>query len=429
VTRSDGAWRPLLHGAEARRALEIATAIADDIDARFGSVAAHDPFVTLLFAHLGRALDDRRYADAAQRSWGAVCDGVQDLTSYGLYGGVAGTMWLQAYLARYFPGSGASLDDAAPGDPEEEAGDVSLGDGLAECLRPPGRFPYELIAGVAGMGVAWLEQLPDPRAALHLAELVGSVAATAEETPSGLRWRTNTEARPPLDRPSFPAGNHDVGVSHGVAGLAVVLARIAGAGIDRTRAASMAARAMAWVLARRAAGGHPWSFPSAVEDDDDRRPPIDVLQWCYGGLGIGAALLNAGHHLGEPEWSREGVAILEAASAVRDPGAAGRDAGLCHGTSGAAHIFNRAFQTTGAPDLAAGALHWFRATIASWQPGVGVGGYRAWGEPRPISATVRQQLTWVDLPDWLEGACGSGLALLAAATGDEPSWDRLLALS
>ena len=111
------------------------------------------------------------------------------------------------------------------------------------------------------------------------------------------------------------------------------------------------------------------------------------------------------------------------ALAAAEPGpraATMRDAGLCHGAGGVAHLFNRMSQATGEERLAAAARSWYAAALAFRQPGLGVGGFRSW------AADPSGALGWRNDPGFLEGAAGVGLALLAAVSPVDPAWDRLL---
>jgi hypothetical protein len=76
-----------------------------------------------------------------------------------------------------------------------------------------------------------------------------------------------------------------------------------------------------------------------------------------------------------------------------------RDAALCHGASGLAHVYARWFHATGERVFRDAARIWIARALAM---------------PRPIE------------PCLLEGAVGLGLALLAALGGEVPRWDRLM---
>jgi hypothetical protein len=57
------------------------------------------------------------------------------------------------------------------------------------------------------------------------------------------------------------------------------------------------------------------------------------------------------------------------------------------------------------------------------QPGKGIGGYQAYKTFQDLSSVWREDLSIIG------GASGVGLALLAATSGEEPAWDRLLGIS
>ena len=113
------------------------------------------------------------------------------------------------------------------------------------------------------------------------------------------------------------------------------------------------------------------------------------------------------------------------AAAERTPETAGvLDASLCHGAIGVGHIFNRLAQTTGETRLAEAARFWLLRGLAMRRPAGRLGGFHAvmMGEDgQPARRVVFRGL--------LMGAAGIGLALLAATSDAEPSWDRILLLS
>jgi hypothetical protein len=144
------------------------------------------------------------------------------------------------------------------------------------------------------------------------------------------------------------------------------------------------------------------------------------LAWCYGDLGIAAALLGAARCVDEPAWERAARATAHRA-ASRPPEQAGvKDFGLCHGSAGLGHLFNRLYQATGDEALAEAARFWFQGTLEVRQPGRGAAGFAAYRELHP------GQADWADEPGLLVGAAGVALALLAATTSVEPEWDRML---
>jgi len=241
------------------------------------------------------------------------------------------------------------------------------------------------------------------------------LAALAEEAPAGITWFTSPELLTSEQREVAPRGYYNLGVSHGVPAVIAVLAATAAAGVETARLESLASRAVAWLLAQEQDPALGSLFPNWL--GERIAPHRSRLAWCYGDAGIAAALLTAGRAAGRADWEREALRIArQAASRPPDAGLV-LDAGLCHGAAGIGHLFNRLSQATGDEVLKAAAHAWLGRVLTLRQPGQGVGGFLAWAASRG---------GWQDDPGLLTGAAGAGLALLAAVSSVEPSWDRVL---
>jgi hypothetical protein len=100
-----------------------------------------------------------------------------------------------------------------------------------------------------------------------------------------------------------------------------------------------------------------------------------------------------------------------------------RDAGLCHGSAGVAHIFHRLLHATGEDLFENASRRWYRLTLNRRRPARPVAGFPAW------STDDAGRIAWRPDPGVLEGAAGVALTLLSATTPLEPAWDRALLLS
>ncbi|MEA2570283.1 MAG: lantibiotic biosynthesis protein [Acidobacteriota bacterium] len=219
----------------------------------------------------------------------------------------------------------------------------------------------------------------------------------------------------------MPRGHYNLGVAHGIPGVIGFLAAAQHAGVRDRRVAQLANDAVQWVLAQK--GIWPGSlFPSHIPPDSAPRPTRTA--WCYGDLGVAAVLLSAAHAFDRSEWRDEAISIARVAArrSVEDTMVA--DAGLCHGATGVAHLFNRIWQATGDDELREAALRWYRIALDMRRPGKGLAGFLSWYESTPSA-----EGSWRGEPGFLSGIAGIGLALLAAATDVEPSWDRLMVVS
>jgi len=101
-----------------------------------------------------------------------------------------------------------------------------------------------------------------------------------------------------------------------------------------------------------------------------------------------------------------------------------RDAGLCHGSTGIAHLVNRMAQASGDQELRDAAERWYRVALDMRRPGQGIAGLLSWVDVTENGKTVGWQ--WKSEPGFLSGVAGIGLGLLAAVTDFEPAWDRVL---
>ncbi len=340
---------------------------------------------------------------ALERAIDAVAKGP---LSPALYGGFTGVAWSVAHLQE------GLLD---PDDDPNESIDVAL---IRHLSRSPWRLEYDLISGLVGFGVYALERLPRAAAAEILSLVIERLDETAECRPDGITWFSRPEWFIPKTRTQYPGGYYNLGVAHGVPGVIALLAGARAAGVAARKAGSLLDGAVRWLLAQEMKGDAVVRFASFF--GPDLEPARSRLAWCYGDLGVAAALLSAARLAGEPAWEREALATARIAAA-RPPDQAGViDAGLCHGAAGVAHLFNRLFQATREGTFRDAAVFWYERTLDLRLPEGGVAGYRAWG---PDQAGV---LGWRDERGFLTGAAGIALALIAAVSCEEPAWDRML---
>lgn len=413
-------WSPLLTGSLARRAWEAVQDIAADLrtaplePALAASVAAGGAGQALFWSYLAQAGGGE---ECEERALACVEGAVEALSTQPLgtmlFVGYPGVGWMVEHL------QGRLLSTDEGEDPGEE-----LDEGVLQHLDRPAAADteYDLIAGLAGIGVYALERLPRPRAVECLERVVDRLAAAAEERPEGVAWRT------PAGRlwgdlvELAPEGAFNVGVAHGSPAVAGVLAGACAAGIAVERARPLLDAAVAWLLAQKLEDRSLSTFPDFAGPGVPPRPAR--LAWCYGDTGIAAALYAAGRAVGEPAWQREALDIAVAAATRPSKAARIHDDCLCHGAAGLGHLFNRLYQASGDARLGDVARYWFGHSLDHRRPGEGVGGYL-------YQAYQKEEQTFRAIPagGFLEGSAGIGLALLGALSPVEPEWDRLLVAS
>jgi hypothetical protein len=159
--------------------------------------------------------------------------------------------------------------------------------------------------------------------------------------------------------------------------------------------------AVRWLLAHRLPDGAASCFPGWI---DPGVAPLPSRQgWCYGDAAIARVLWLAASAADEPAWRRVALDVARRAAARPLPAGGAIDAGLCHGSAGLAHIFNRHWQATGERVFADAARRWFGRALA--------------------------RIDRVSGGGLLSGRAGVVLALLHAVSAREPTWDRVLLLS
>jgi lantibiotic biosynthesis protein len=419
-------WHPILNEEQSTQALEIAKEIADAVARGEGTepdglsprqielwrnvLGTGSPGTSLLHAYLFWCGGGEEHADRAIESLDQATDVMASVRMpESLYYGFPGIGWVAAHLS-------GRLFEA---DPEDG---VDIDETLLRFLSHPSRpGEYDLINGFVGLGLYALERLPRPSAVRLLEVVVARLAERAVRSEEGAAFFTPAEEMLPLYRESYPDGAFNVGVAHGLPGVIGLLGAACQAGIAVQDARPLLDETVSWLLAREHPAGIGFRFPHFHAPGIEPTP--GRLAWCYGDLGISTALLLAARGAGEPAWEREALRVARAA-AERDPGLSRvEDGGICHGTAGAGHLFNRLAQATGDEQLAEAAQHWFRETFARRRPGTGVAGFSSFGRNDGSGAR------WSADSGFLTGSTGIALTLLAAAFSVPPDWDRLLLAS
>ena len=391
-------WRPLLAPALAREALEgILTTLPAPEDPACGpSLAGGHAGFALVFAYAGLAAAGGR-REAFHHRARAHLEAAADLNAAdgpGLFAGWTGVAWTVDHLQRL------GLLEAG------EDLNVDLDEALLALLEPGAwRGLPELIDGLAGIGLYALDRPEAPRARRIITRVLALLQATAVATPSGLAWPE-------------PEGGFNLGVAHGHSGVIGLLAEATPRGF--AVAAALLEPALAWLLSCKAHHPDGSIFGRAFEPNRPADPEGCRLSWCYGDLGIAPVLMLAALRTGRRAWREEAVQLALACAARPEPWAGVRDAGLCHGAAGNAHLCNRLYQATGLAPLKACARAWYEGVLALRQKETACGGYRA------FTGTLDARQPWTPVPGLLMGSAGIALSLLAATTGVEPAWDRPL---
>src|SRR4051794_21435633 len=397
-------WNPYLRGDAAEAALAVAAELGDVLAAtpatEDASLSRGEAGRALTLAHLDRALPGRGYDDASREALRAAIAAVsRQPLGPGLMQGFTGVAWTIAHLA----------DATAPGAADEA---------LVGLLRRDGwRGGYDHVGGLVGVGVYALER---GRAGAELLELVVARLCGRAECHNGTAtWFTPRDELHPTVHERVPHGYYNLGIAHGVPGVAAVLAGAVRAGVDE--AGPLLDATVNWIAGETLEDA-PALWPFFVGREVEVMPAR--LAWCYGDPGVAIALLDAAAARERDDWVAlaERALDLMHARAYEASGVTG--ASLCHGAAGLAHLCGRLHAATGRADLADMARHWAGETLALRRPGEGLGGYSVWDpeDPDEVGGDVQG-------PGFLAGIGGVALALAAASTPAPPDWDRCLLIT
>ncbi len=409
-------WRPLLSGALAVQAREAVLAIAEALENVPGdgpSLADGAAGRALFFSYLETAFPRCGHEAHAER---ALDDAVTALAEVplgpDLYSGFSGVAFAAVHLR-------------ARAAPEDEDANEEVDAALLGFLdRSPWTGPFDLVSGLAGIGVYALERLPRPSGREMLGRIVSRLEEASERQPAGVAWRTRPAHMSPERRVQFPEGQLDLGVAHGTPAVIAVLAGACGAGIAAETAHGLLERALSWQWAcERSAADAPEGSRFAYRVGEGIGDEPARAAWCYGDPGVAATLHAAALAVGDRSGAARALALGRAAAACSEAHSGVRDAGVCHGAAGLMHLFNRLWHASGDEALADAARRWAAHTLAH-RGEVGPAGFRAWGAPAGAS-----EPSWRDDCSLLTGVAGIGLCLLAAMSSVEPSWDRFLLAS
>jgi lantibiotic biosynthesis protein len=408
--------RRLLTGTLADRARDAVFDIARDLendrkpltcDLAYGAAGQ-----ALFFASAAEAFGDARYATLAEQRLDAAVRGLEEqVFDASLFGGVCGVAWTVDLLA---DNGDVIQADSVDDDPNAEVDAV-----LNRALRKdPWTGRYDLISGLVGIGVYAMQRVRRESGRQLLSNVVQRLDGLAEPRGQGCCWRTPPEHLPLWQRKAAPRGYVNLGLAHGVPGVIALLAKAVLRDVEAPSARALLDRSVTWLLTQRGldreVGFAAWSIGAEQRSSTQSA-------WCYGDPGVTAALFMAAGAAKRDDWERD-ARELARAIAKRDPEGSGiRDAGLCHGAAGIAHILHRLYRAEGDPFLRAAAVSWFERTLAMRTPGVGVGGFVHDGMGR-----TGDEHLYSSNSGFLVGSAGIGLALMAALSDTAPTWDQVL---
>ncbi|MGW0885899.1 lanthionine synthetase C family protein [Streptomyces sp. NPDC002671] len=290
--------------------------------------------------------------------------------------------------------------------------------------QPPALAEFDAIRGLTGYGSYLLRRDQEGlvlRAILdYCVRLTESITQDGEVLPGW--WTPTGPSGRPDDR--FPDGHANNGMAHGIGAVLALLALSGRRGVTVTGHDQAMRTILAWLDRWRTNAGRGPTWPYWITRDDLRSQQVAPTaprrpSWCYGTAGLARAQQLAALALGDVDRRVEAEnALLDA---LTDPAQlrATADAGLCHGFAGLAHLAARtAWDAT--PETAHQLRAVLPALLSTLLP--------------PGTAPDEAAIAFLDDgagPGLLDGAAGTALGVLTAASAEPPrtAWDACLLIA
>ena len=216
---------------------------------------------------------------------------------------------------------------------------------------------------------------------------------------------------------------YNICLSHGMSAILFLLAKSYSMKICKEETSIIIQGVVEYILNQEIDKSKYGSYYPALSKESEEVKYGSRLAWCYGDLGVASILYQAGTVMQNDSWKDKAIEVLLfAAEKRRHLEANGiKDACLCHGTAGVAHIFYRTWWNTRLPEFKKAADFWFQETLKMAKFFDGLAGFKTY-HPKEYGG-------WSNQYDMLEGIAGIGLAMLSYITETEPTWDECLLLS
>jgi len=273
---------------------------------------------------------------------------------------------------------------------------------------------YDFLHGALGIGFYFLKRISNPKSREYLTEFVHELESIATKDEQGTRWISV------LNKENKTQG-FNLSLSHGLASIIVFLSKLYKEGIAKEKVHFLLESSVRYLLNQKLDTSiYMSNFPSWISETEPST--YSRMAWCYGDLGIGAALWLAGKNVQNEEWKEKAIEILLNTTLRKNDKDTGvLDSGLCHGTAGIAHIYNRMYNFTGRKEFKDSAIYWFNKTLEMAVHKDTLSGYKTFRTEK-IGGPYEEF-------GFLTGIAGIGLAMISAISDIEPSWDEVLLLS
>jgi lantibiotic biosynthesis protein len=280
----------------------------------------------------------------------------------------------------------------------------------------------DLLHGGFGFWAYLLESnLPNRDRLIH--QQLEALNKIAVDTPNGRNWKINYKyfGRPvTYEMVMDPYTTVNLSLAHGVCAILILLTKTKMHGLFERETADNIHQGLSLLRSLKITEpGADSLYPAVVINGEAMGGAR--LAWCYGDLCVANAFWMAAEATGYQEYRNEALSIMDFSSKKDFSNSGVKDAGLCHGSSGVAHIFRRFYLATGNAGYQDAADRWMAITFQMATHVDGYAGYKSYRIP--------EHGGFIADYSFLEGVTGIGLALLSSLSDKHPDWDRILQIS
>ena len=342
-----------------------------------------------------------RSIDTEELAFQLISDAVDEFNKHNsistFCNGVAGVGWIIEYLVK---------NDFIESNTDEllRSIDTYVLKSITMDMR---RKEYDYLHGILGKGLYLLNRKSIAKEDLEY--VVDSVYEIAVKEGNYFKYKSSY----------LPKGIlvDNLSLSHGSASVINIISRFYERGIKKERSKEIVDKSLNYLLASRLENLGS-VFPSLLSPEI--KPEKSRLAWCYGDLGIAASLLDMAERMNMSDIRDFAIDTLHKTTKRKDlKSNSVIDAGICHGTSGIAHIFNRVYNSTKEQEFKNAADYWVSKTIEFARYQDGIAGYKAYSSLRGLYNTY----------GILEGVSGIGLMLVSWLNSELMDWDECLLIS
>jgi lantibiotic modifying enzyme len=406
-------WKPLFNEPGSKKIKEKLSQIAEftieklETHGKSAGLMGGKSGVALFLFYYGKYTMEEKYADLGIDELAKIFDIVENEQCIHTFaGGLAGVGWTIEHLAKY---------DFIDIDAHETLStlDPILHKAMMTDIK---RKNYDYLHGAIGSGLYFLSRTGNEETRNYIKELIDQLDENKEvEEDGAIKWESV------LNHEDETKG-YNLSLSHGISSIIAFLSKAIKHSIHVEKSKVLLEGAVKYVEKQALEKDKFIScFPSWISHEKDS-PNFSRLAWCYGDLGLSTSFWQASQHTGNKELEKRALEILLHSTQRRDiKENSVLDVGLCHGSAGMAHIYNRMYQVTGLKEFKDTAIYWAEKILEMATHEDGFAGFKAWHSDKYGG--------WVPEIGLLEGIAGIGLALISLISDVEANWDESLLLS